>query len=491
MPTASLYLRLSKTGTDESTSLDRQERDLRALAGKHGLDVVAVHVDEGLSGSLRNRPAFRAWLQDARTGRADALLVWHFDRLSREGLSAAASVLDVTEGKDPDGRKAFAPVRLLSFDDNLDSAREGFRLQVAVLSEMAYAERERIRSRAKSSRARLTTDGRWHGGSTPYGYVAVPNLDGPGKVLNVEPHEAEAIHYAASEVLSGVPLGRVARRLSERGYAPRRASSWSRITLGQVLTSDHLLGRVKRGGEIVRDAEGRPFTPFPAILDLGTVTALREVLTPKGRKPAGRQPSRLLSGLLECHACGSRLQVARRSDGSVTYRCQRSSDGGLCPAQVVVAAPGVEEYVSDTFLARFGSLPLLERRVEVVGAGDLAEVEERISHLSSALAREATAEGFAALQAAQKERAEVQARPRETVLTEIPTGRTYAEEWNVQDVAGRRAMLADVTAAMILGPGRRGPRGFDPARLSWLLAEGSTTEDFGTGESRGPSRKTA
>ena len=64
--TASLYTRLSDKPDETSTSLESQERELRALAAQHGLTVVAVHVDPGFSGALRDRPGFLAWLDDAK-----------------------------------------------------------------------------------------------------------------------------------------------------------------------------------------------------------------------------------------------------------------------------------------------------------------------------------------------------------------------------------------------------------------------------------------
>lgn len=334
-----------------------------------------------------------------------------------------------------------------------------------IAAEVARAERERIKSRSQASRSRLVHAGRWHGGTTPYGFRAVDNPDGPGKVLDVNEVEAEFIRDAAAQVLAGVPLGRVCRKISEAGAKPRRAASFSRVTLRQVLTGEAVLGRVTHGGVLVRDEDGRPAQPFPPILSFETVSALREALKPKERKHAGRQPSRLLSGLLTCHSCGSVLLVARRSDGSVTYRCQRSSDGGRCEAQVVVAALPIEEWIEAHYLKAFGSLPLVEEVVEVVGGGALGEVEERISALSARLAKEATAETFAALQEAQKERDEAQAQPVERVRRMIATGETNGDRWRAGDVHDRRALLRDAFEVLVLGPGRRGPRGFDPERL--------------------------
>lgn len=467
MQDASGYIRLSREAGAANTSLAGMEADLRTLAERLGVRLVALHADNGISGAVRDRPEFTAWLDDARTGRVDVLLAYHADRLTREGVNAAALVLDVVEGKDPTtGRVVRPPVRLVSWD-GLDSERdaESFRWRFVIAAEVARAERERIRARTSASNARLARAGRWSGGEVPFGFQSVENPDGPGKVLDLEPDEAEALRWAASQVLAGVPLGRVARRLSERGVAPRRAASWSRVTLRQSLTGEHVLGRVTYRGEVLRDDDGRPFAPWPAILDPDTVAALRQALASSPRKRPGRHPARLLSGLVTCHSCGSRLAVARRSDGSVTYRCQRSSEGGLCQAQVVAAALPLEAYVEGRFLKEFGRLPTFERRVIVDGASALADVEDRIAALTASLARSATPATFASLQTAQAERDALEAAPRATSETLVPTGRTMAEEWQAGDTDHRRALLADAYPSLVLFPGRRGPRGFDPDRL--------------------------
>ena len=95
-------------------------RDLHALAAREGFDLVAEHVDNGIIGAVRDRPEFGEWLDDARDGRAEVLLTWSVDRLTREGLPVAALILDVVEGRDPAGKPSHKPVRLLDFH-GLDS----------------------------------------------------------------------------------------------------------------------------------------------------------------------------------------------------------------------------------------------------------------------------------------------------------------------------------------------------------------------------------
>src|SRR3954463_10380590 len=174
--TASLNVRLSKEARAENLSLDGMMRECEELAEEHGLRVVARHIDDGISGAVRNRPGFVAWLDDAREARVDHLIAWHVDRMTREGINVAGQILDTVEGKDPEtGRQIRRPVRLLD-TKGLDSAGDetAFRFQFVIKAEVARAEPERIPGRSKSRRPRLIPRRPWAGGGeVPIGFRVV------------------------------------------------------------------------------------------------------------------------------------------------------------------------------------------------------------------------------------------------------------------------------------------------------------------------------
>lgn len=489
--TISLYLRLSKAADDESTGLQSQEADLRALATARGLTVVAVHVDDGESGALRNRPGLLAWLADAREGRADHLAAWKLDRVSRGGSAGLAEFLDTLSGVDRDGRPCSPPVRFLSVADHLDSASPSWDLTAAVMGALAKAERDAIRSRIVRARAAREVSGRWNGGPTPFGYRAVPNPDGPGKVLDVDPDEAELVREAAARILAGDSLSSVVRYAnSPDGYPPRRAAHWTRVALRQVLTGTIVAGQVIRVRDgvpaPVLDPQGRPVT-VPAILTADESAALRAILTPKpDAKKGGRRPSRLLSGLLRCHACDEPLQVARRVDGSVTYRCQNGRETGTCAAPVSISALALEGYMASLFLSTYGSSPAYVRRAEIIGAAAVEAAERDVAEALAELASSATAEAFTRLQEAQAARDTALAAPQVAETRLVPTGRTVRETWHAAAVEDRRELLASHYAEIIVRPGRRGPRGIDPERLVVVMqppfaAEGLPPEEYPAG----------
>src|SRR6476620_11374883 len=160
-PAALLYLRLSQSD-DASTSIARQEADLRVLADREGWDVAEVIVDDGLSGGYARANADRA-LAMLREGAADVLAVWKFDRWSRQGLGAVAALIDALDAN---------PKALFVADrDGLRSSQPAWRIIASVLAEVARMERENTKARVTSSIAALRRGGRYAGRNVPYGYT--------------------------------------------------------------------------------------------------------------------------------------------------------------------------------------------------------------------------------------------------------------------------------------------------------------------------------
>jgi DNA invertase Pin-like site-specific DNA recombinase len=81
MKRAVLYLRLSTV--DQTTA--NQDRELREIASRSGLDVVKVYKDHGISGAngRDKRPGFDTLSRDATKRQFDVVMAWSVDRLDR------------------------------------------------------------------------------------------------------------------------------------------------------------------------------------------------------------------------------------------------------------------------------------------------------------------------------------------------------------------------------------------------------------------------
>jgi site-specific DNA recombinase len=476
--TASINIRLSKEAREENLSKDGMLAECRALCERLGLRIVAEHIDDGISGSVRNRPGFVAWLEDARQCRADHLVAWHVDRMTRKGVNVAGMILDAVEGKDPEtGKQIRHRVRLLDtkgLDSDPDSGGDdsAFRFKLVIAAEIARAERERMRDRNRAAHRRATAAGRWTGGPPPYGFQAVPNPDGPGWVLVHEPAEGAFLREAAERILTGQNLSQVTRWANlYSGMKPRKTTTWNRRSLGHILSGFPIQGKVVAlvdGKPVpVVDETGTPVTLEP-ILDSDTSAAVRQKLAVKdpNAAKAGRKPSRLLSGLVLCSGCGSRMTVSRRGNGHINYRCPEGYTDGRCKRPVSISAPLLEELIEGNFLRSYGSDPEYVKRAQVAGAALVEEAEDAKTAALNALSAAPTAENLGRLQEADEALQAAYAVPRETTVTLVPTGRTVADAWAAAELEDRRDMLTTNYVAIYVKPGQRGKRSIDPGRLA-------------------------
>ena len=483
---AVLYLRLSST-VDDSTSMVRQEDDLRAMAEREGWVIERVLADDGVSGRKSRANAAEA-LNMLRNGDADVLAVWKLDRWTRQGLGAVAGLVEVLDAR-PEA--IFA-----AMVDGLRSDQPAWRLIAGVLAEVARMEAENTSTRIRSSFVHRKRVGKFTGGPIPYGYYSTPAADGVGRVLAINAVEAALVREVADRVTIGAEsLTRIARDLTARGIptsksAQRRASlagspddtldagKWTVSTIRVIWTSDHLLGRTRHLGKVVTGADGLPEQFWEPILDLSTIGILRAHLgDPRTRqaRPPRVRTARLLSGIAYCAHCDAKLYV-HTSSGRAIYACPTARNAGTCPSPRI-DAENLEEYIAETFLRHSGAAPETRAAPTVADsttAEELREIEAAVTEATVALGQDEVniPATLARLEVLKARRSVLRSAP--VVVTSgdrVPTGRTIAEAWHAdEDLDTRRTLLLETLDHVRLTSRiRRGVK-LDPERvpIMWL-----------------------
>lgn len=459
---ASLYVRLSRESTEHQTGLRTQEADLRALADQHSLTVGAVHVDDGESGALRNRPGLRAWLADAREGRADHLLAWKLDRVSRGGIAGLAELADTIRGVDRDGTPCSPPARFLSVADHLDSDSPTWAIQSAVMGALAEGERDAIRARILRSQRELRAQGRYRGGVVPYGFRV--SVEPGGKFLRVHEPEAAVLREAADALLAS---GRRAalRVIEASAMRPRRAASWTVASAAGCLESEAAMSQLwgPAQGRAIRQALARRPARRPD-----------EASTPVPRV----RSDALMRGVAVCDGCGLDLLFTSPQPGQGTgrYMCRGSWAGARCPERAVVSGARLDGAVKAAWLEGWGDLPETEVIHSVDERADrLAALDNEIEAAWEQIPSLRGASRVSALNAVQQMEADREAVAAEpvSVLSRLqPTGQTYGQAWAAAAVAGRRDLLRrTVGKVRVRRAGADGVGRFDPERRIANLAD--------------------
>jgi DNA invertase Pin-like site-specific DNA recombinase len=157
----SIYARVSMDEADPSArryqELENQLGPLREWAQRMGWEVTHEYIDRA-SGADPNRPAFKELLRDAMMLKFQDILIWRWDRFSRENLYVAV-------GRVQKLRERGVGIKSLT-ESWLDTGKEN-PMGDMILSMMAWGaaeERRRISDRTKAGISRLRNIGKWKGG---------------------------------------------------------------------------------------------------------------------------------------------------------------------------------------------------------------------------------------------------------------------------------------------------------------------------------------
>ncbi len=140
-----IYVRVSTT---EQTT-ENQVRELQAHSQRQGFEIFKVYADEGISGSVSDRPALGNMLKDARQGKFEILMVWKIDRVARS-ISHLLEVLADLKG---------CGVGFVSLTEGINTETAQGRMLASFLGAIAEFEKELIIDRVRSGMARARANG--------------------------------------------------------------------------------------------------------------------------------------------------------------------------------------------------------------------------------------------------------------------------------------------------------------------------------------------
>ena len=135
--------------------------------------------DGGLSGATMDRPALQQLLADIREGRADVVVTYKVDRLTRS-LADFAKIVEIFDAKG---------VSFVSVTQQFNTTTSMGRLTLNVLLSFAQFEREVTGERIRDKIAASKKKGMWMGGVPPLGYACRDHK------LIVIPPEAETVRH--------------------------------------------------------------------------------------------------------------------------------------------------------------------------------------------------------------------------------------------------------------------------------------------------------
>lgn len=221
------YIRVSTDKqAEEGLGLEVQEEAIRSWCLSHQKELLSIHRDEGLSGSLDpgDRPGLAAALEAIESGEATALIVHKLDRLARSLTVQEAALAHVWRS----GGEVFTvDGGQVARDDPDDPVRTAMRQMIGVFSQL---EKGMIASRMRAGRRLKAERGGYAYGRPPYGYRA------ENKELVANPAEQLAIALAWNMRSNGASLRAIASTLESHGYRRQNGSThWHPSQVARLL----------------------------------------------------------------------------------------------------------------------------------------------------------------------------------------------------------------------------------------------------------------
>ena len=355
------YIRLSsaddKPGESDSVANQRKLID-EWLKNHPEIEVVSEKIDDGWSGLLFDRPAFKEMMDDIENGVVNCCVTKDLSRLGREYIEMGRYL-----------RRIFPAygVRFIAINDNIDTLNDsGSDLTVSLKNIINDAYCRDISVKTRSALDVKRASGDYVGACCVYGY----------KKSEENHNRLEPDDYAANVVcdifrmkLDGMAAARIADALNERGvlspyqykkdrglphpkkgFADKEGAKWSSQTIIRILQDETYAGTLiqgKRGtpNYKLKELRKRPEDEWhrrenahEAIIKRNDFDLVQRLMRLDTRTSPADDKVYVFSGLLICGCCGNRM-IRKSAPGKdkryYNYWCPTTKKGG-CTDSVMV-----------------------------------------------------------------------------------------------------------------------------------------------------------
>lgn len=362
---AAAYARYS---TDKQTenSIEYQLQEIRKYCEANGVELVATYTDEGLSGTNMDRPGFQAMVRAAEAHEIDTVVIYDVTRGSR----------DVGDWFAFRKSMMYLGVQVISATGqrlgDLTNSQD-FLLELLTVG-MGQAEVLGTRQKSLDGVAVKAKQGIFLGGVPPLGYDVVN-----GSYIINEP-EATIVRKIFAWYAAGRSYGYMLEQLKDaRG---KRGQPFGKNSFSAILRNERYIGVYtwnKRKYKLMRRWAGGGLNPnvirlegvIPVIVNRETWEKVQKRMNDRKRNAKNKaRHSYLLSGLIECEACGAAYvgHTTTNSRGYSTryYVCGNKYRTHTCTAKNV-NADEIETFVVQHLKAYLQDLDFDETAQYIAG----------------------------------------------------------------------------------------------------------------------------
>ncbi|WP_283696724.1 recombinase family protein [Clostridium perfringens] len=329
-----IYCRVSTEEQSENGySIDEQERLLEEWCKKMGYVIYKCYSDRGISGkNIKDRPALKELLSDAKEGKFDMVISWKINRVSRK-LEDVLKIVNILEKNN---------ITFKSYSEPFETDTPAGRMQFQMMALIGEFERGTIAQNVKMGMIAKAKSGNWCGGRV-LGYDLVPNNSpeeekkGKNK-LEINEKEAEIVRFIFNEYSKGKGYKAITNQINKLGYKTKKGNNFSVGSIRDILTNPVYIGEIRYNvRQNWSEKRRRNINPNPirvkgkheAIIDREVWDKVQLILESKKGKPSRIYDGEYsLTGILRCPKCGAGMVISRTTntlaDGTkkrIAYYC--------------------------------------------------------------------------------------------------------------------------------------------------------------------------
>lgn len=281
MKTAVIYARYSSDSQTEQ-SIEGQLRVCNDYAKNNKIVILKTYIDRGLSGTNDNRPDFQRMLYDSKKKEWDYVLVYKFDRFSRNKYETAIHKKMLKDNG----------IKVISATEFVPETPEGIILESLLEGYAEYYSAE-LSQKVRRGNNESRHKGNLTGGKVPYGYKNV------NKKAVIDDEEAEIVRHIFTQYAYGVRLKEIVEELNSKGLT-HYGKPFLTDTISKMLSNERYIGIYRYQNEIFDNI-------FPPIIDKETFDRVQQKAKQNKLGKTSLTMCFLLKGKVYCGYCGRRI----------------------------------------------------------------------------------------------------------------------------------------------------------------------------------------
>ena len=333
------YLRLSDDDAQDGTSvsIETQSKIVKDYCLKHGFLLYDTYPDDGYTGTNFNRPNFKRLMEDAESGKINAIIVKDLSRFGRNYVQVGMYISEILPEMG---------VRFIAIGDNVDTGEDNVDYDLMVPIKNVFNEYYPADCSRKVRQAFITkaSNGEFIGSQAPYGYRKSSE---DKHVLEIDEKTGPiVIDIFRMIAYLGYGYNKVARVLREKkiikpaAYQAKIAHrefkgdpyDWNEATILKIVNNETYLGKLISGKRrklsfkskrVINQPEEKWIVienVHPALISPELWDDAHKALSSRKRENHSGFDN-IFAGLLKCDKCGYALSIATPGYEKGFYMC--------------------------------------------------------------------------------------------------------------------------------------------------------------------------